>query len=29
LMEIGWRLLILAAFAVVCFALALRWFKWQ
>jgi ABC-2 type transport system permease protein len=27
--EVGWRLLILAGFAVVCFTLALRWFKWQ
>jgi ABC-type multidrug transport system permease subunit len=29
LWEVGWRLMILAGFAVVCFALALRWFKWQ
>jgi ABC-type multidrug transport system permease subunit len=29
LWEVGWRLLILAGFAVVCFTLALRWFKWQ
>jgi ABC-2 type transport system permease protein len=26
---IGWRLAILAAWAVVCFALALRWFRWR
>lgn len=27
--EIGWRLAILAAWAVVTFALALRWFRWR
>ncbi len=27
--EIGWRLLILAAWSVIPFALALRWFRWQ
>ena len=29
LWDIGWRLAILAAYAVVTFALALRWFKWR
>jgi ABC-2 type transport system permease protein len=29
LMQIGWRLAILAAWAVVCFTLALRWFRWR
>lgn len=29
LWEVGWRLAILAAYAVVPFALALRWFKWR
>jgi ABC-2 type transport system permease protein len=29
LWDVGWRLLILAGFAVVCFTLGLRWFKWQ
>ncbi|MFL5244508.1 MAG: ABC transporter permease [Gemmataceae bacterium] len=29
IVEVAWRLLILAAFAVVCFTLALRWFKWR
>jgi ABC-2 type transport system permease protein len=29
LLAVGWRLAILAAWAVVCFALALRWFRWQ
>jgi hypothetical protein len=29
LWDIGWRLGILAAYAVVTFALALRWFKWR
>ncbi len=27
--EVGWRLAILAAWAAVCFALALRWFRWR
>jgi ABC transporter DrrB family efflux protein len=27
--EIGWRLAILAAWTVVCFTLALRWFRWR
>jgi ABC transporter DrrB family efflux protein len=27
--EISWRLAILAAWAVVCFVLALRWFRWR
>jgi ABC-2 type transport system permease protein len=27
--EVGWRLGILATWAVVCFALALRWFRWR
>ena len=26
---VGWRIAILAAWAVVCFALALRWFRWR
>jgi ABC transporter DrrB family efflux protein len=26
---VGWRLAILAGWAVVCFALALRWFRWR
>lgn len=29
LWQIWWRLAILAAYATVCFALALRWFKWR
>jgi ABC-2 type transport system permease protein len=29
LIEIGWRLAILAAWASVCFTLALRWFRWR
>jgi ABC transporter DrrB family efflux protein len=29
LTDIGWRLGILAAWAVACFFLALRWFRWQ
>ncbi len=29
LVEVGWRLAVLAAWGVVCFALALRWFKWR
>jgi ABC-2 type transport system permease protein len=27
--DVSWRIGILAAYAVVCFALALRWFKWR
>jgi ABC-type multidrug transport system permease subunit len=27
--QVAWRIGILAAWAVVCFALALRWFRWQ
>jgi ABC transporter DrrB family efflux protein len=27
--QVGWRLAILAAWAIVCFALALRWFRWR
>jgi ABC-2 type transport system permease protein len=27
--QVAWRLAILAAYAVVCFALALRWFRWR
>jgi ABC-type multidrug transport system permease subunit len=27
--EIGWRVAVLAAWAVVCFTLALRWFRWR
>jgi ABC-2 type transport system permease protein len=27
--EIGWRIGILAAWAIVCFTLALRWFRWR
>jgi len=27
--ELGWRMAILAAWGVICFALALRWFKWN
>ncbi len=27
--EVGWRIAILAAWTVVCFALALRWFRWR
>ena len=29
LLEVSWRIGILLAFAVVTFALALRWFKWR
>jgi ABC-type multidrug transport system permease subunit len=29
LMAVGWRAAILAGWAVACFALALRWFRWQ
>jgi ABC-type multidrug transport system permease subunit len=29
LMEVGWRMAILAAWGVVCFAVALKWFKWR
>jgi ABC-type multidrug transport system permease subunit len=29
LANVGWRAAALAAWAVVCFALALRWFRWQ
>jgi ABC-2 type transport system permease protein len=29
LVEIGWRLAVLLLWATVCFALALRWFKWR
>src|SRR6185503_21198181 len=29
LMQVGWRLAILAAWGAVCFAIALRWFKWR
>lgn len=29
LMQVGWRLAILAAWAVIPFALGLRWFRWQ
>jgi ABC-2 type transport system permease protein len=28
-LDVSWRIGILAAYAVVCFALALRWFKWR
>jgi ABC-2 type transport system permease protein len=28
-LHVSWRIGILAAYAVVCFALALRWFKWR
>jgi ABC transporter DrrB family efflux protein len=27
--DVGWRIAILACWAVVCFALALRWFRWR
>ena len=27
--KVGWRMAILAAWGVVCFALALRWFRWR
>jgi ABC transporter DrrB family efflux protein len=27
--QVGWRLVILAAWAIVCFTLALRWFRWR
>jgi ABC-type multidrug transport system permease subunit len=29
LTKVSWRLAILAAWGVVCFALALRWFRWR
>ena len=29
LAAIAWRLAILAGYAVVCFMLALKWFRWQ
>jgi ABC-type multidrug transport system permease subunit len=29
LLDVWWRLAILAAYAVVCFGLALRWFRWK
>lgn len=29
LMDVAWRIGILAAYAAVCFTLALRWFKWR
>jgi ABC-2 type transport system permease protein len=29
LIQVSWRLAILGAWAVVCFTLALRWFRWR
>jgi hypothetical protein len=29
LLDVSWRLAILAAYAIVPFTLALRWFKWR
>ncbi len=29
ILDVGWRLAVLAAWGVACFAVALRWFKWR
>jgi ABC-type multidrug transport system permease subunit len=29
LIAVGWRLTILAAWGLICFVLALKWFRWQ